>query len=631
MRRNSSNPFNSKQGVSIVSMLVAASIGIIAFTGIITMITDVFRSQRSVQSKDAQREIVAAIRQLLSDPIICTASFGGEDPAGVGFNTITQIKDGATPPNVKYQTGVSYLNNLVTITGFTVRNFLADNASVSSKIGKAELVIDTKKIGSTIGGEQMKGTTLYLQTTLNAANKISQCYALGTADSLWQLSPTNFADIYYNGGNVGVGTMNPSSFLTIWGHAEDTPSEANAVLNLRTSNQGYGLLFGQSQSYAYSWLQTTVNGVPSDGALTTSASLAINPTGGNVGIGTTSPTAKLTVDSRIRVIGSAAMSSITNGSSLDFTSGDFDGSYSKSIGYVGDGSTSTNSMQLASHQPAGMQIVAFGGGDIMFKTDVAYGVAPERMIIKNSGNVGIGTTDPTSLLDLKGSPGLNGLYIRTTSSAANTSPYGIEFANNLAGAAHIGLELAYDGTFRIEKDTNNVFLGITQSGYVGIGTTIPSYPLHVNGTAYAAGAAGALSDVRHKKNIEDLADRTLDKLLQLHPVEFEWKNPKDKGMLGIQTGFIAQDVQSIFPGVILKSDDEEQTLGLKYNELVAITIKALKQFYSKWVDDKQNIYRELISVKKEVAQGSVRVEELEAENARLKNRLEKIEKMLQKE
>ena len=40
---------------------------------------------------------------------------------------------------------------------------------------------------------------------------------------------------------------------------------------------------------------------------------------------------------------------------------------------------------------------------------------------------------------------------------------------------------------------------------VGIGTTSPSYKLHVNGTAYAVGAAGALSDVRHKTNINNIS------------------------------------------------------------------------------------------------------------------------------
>lgn len=279
--------------MSLVSVLMAVGIGAIVLAGITTMIADVFKSQRTAQSKDAHRELTASIRQLLLDPAICSASFKGHDPAGTGY-TITQIVDAAIPANIKYKAGVQYLNNLVTITEFEVRNFVANNPAVSTKIGKSELNIKMNKLGSTIGSPQMT-TTIFLETTLNAADSnLNSCYALGLADSLWQISPTNMADIYYPSGNVGIGIASPISTLNVWGTANNTPSEANAILNLRTKNQGFGLIFGSAlTATGFSYIQTTVNGVPSNGVPLTTTNLALNPTGGNVGIGTTSPSARL--------------------------------------------------------------------------------------------------------------------------------------------------------------------------------------------------------------------------------------------------------------------------------------------------------------------------------------------------
>ncbi|HEY8272813.1 MAG TPA: hypothetical protein VIG33_18110, partial [Pseudobdellovibrionaceae bacterium] len=58
-------------------------------------------------------------------------------------------------------------------------------------------------------------TTVFLQATLDASYNLNSCYALGLADSLWQISPANMADIYYPSGNVGIGVGTPLSRLHI--------------------------------------------------------------------------------------------------------------------------------------------------------------------------------------------------------------------------------------------------------------------------------------------------------------------------------------------------------------------------------------------------------------------------------
>ena len=135
-------------------------------------------------------------------------------------------------------------------------------------------------------------------------------------------------------------------------------------------------------------------------------------------------------------------------------------------------------------------------------------------------------------------------------------------------------------------------------GDVGIGTSSPNYKLHVNGTIYASGVAGVLSDLRHKTDIIDLSFDAMEIVNQLRPVSFEWKEPQDIGMEGTQLGFIAQEVEEVLPEAVLTQDNEEQTKGLKYNALIPVLTKAIQELevQNKLLRDENN------SLKKEIEQ-----------------------------
>lgn len=94
-----------QRGMTLIEVLITVGIAAIVMT---SMMSDIFKTQRTVQTKDANRDIVQAIRELLTDPLICKASFGGGNPNGAGFSK-TQIVDSAVPANIKYQTGVLQL------------------------------------------------------------------------------------------------------------------------------------------------------------------------------------------------------------------------------------------------------------------------------------------------------------------------------------------------------------------------------------------------------------------------------------------------------------------------------------------------------------------------------------------
>jgi hypothetical protein len=138
-----------------------------------------------------------------------------------------------------------------------------------------------------------------------------------------------------------------------------------------------------------------------------------------------------------------------------------------------------------------------------------------------------------------------------------------------------------------DMDAPDSSLILNQSAQLGINAS-PSYRLHVEGVAYATGAAGALSDVRHKKNINDIT-HGLDTILNLRPVAYEWIDPNDNGMEGTQLGFIAQEVEAIIPSMILTEDNAEQTKGLKYNEFVPLAVRAIQEQNTLITENSNNI------------------------------------------
>lgn len=98
------------------------------------------------------------------------------------------------------------------------------------------------------------------------------------------------------------------------------------------------------------------------------------------------------------------------------------------------------------------------------------------------------------------------------------------------------------------------YLTVAYGGNVGIGTTSPSYKLHVNGTLGAGntsvanleseGYVSALSDIRKKDVVEYMEGLTIEQIAEAPIIKFLWKErPED----GLQVGSIAQYWQEVLP------------------------------------------------------------------------------------
>ena len=161
-------------------------------------------------------------------------------------------------------------------------------------------------------------------------------------------------------------------------------------------------------------------------------------------------------------------------------------------------------------------------------------------------------------------------------------------ANGITRGICVNPTLTAAADFRaIETVSGNVIFGST-SGNVGIGCTTPKYKLHVVGDVTAEGGTinassaiintiiTACSDIRFKKNITPLTN-ALQNVLSLKGVNYEWKVnefPARHFTNEKQIGFIAQDIEKIFPQFV--ATDKEGYKSVDYSRLTPVLVEAIK-------------------------------------------------------
>ena len=107
----------------------------------------------------------------------------------------------------------------------------------------------------------------------------------------------------------------------------------------------------------------------------------------------------------------------------------------------------------------------------------------------------------------------------------------------------------------------------------GIGT-----PATWKNLANFASSASLPSDKKLKKEIKNLPEGYIERLMDLRPVSFVWRDSHNPDM-----GFIAQDMSKVFPDLVENNDD---ILGINYSKLVVPIVKAFQEKVQK---DEQTI------------------------------------------
>jgi hypothetical protein len=209
----------------------------------------------------------------------------------------------------------------------------------------------------------------------------------------------------------------------------------------------------------------------------------------------------------------------------------------------------------------------FGSGDNyglnFWKPDQPTSIQNYKLFLHNNGRVGVGTNTPLDLLDVRGT-------IR-------------------ARDGFVMEGYSWGGHW------NAVYLNVTSSGngsavlfphvdrQLSIGK--PNHTVHVHARQVWATWFTTTSDERLKENIHDI-ETPLAKINKLKGVQYNMTDSqksdnlkssnKDKIQSKDNIGFLAQDLQKIFPELVMEQDSTG-IFGINYIGLIPVLVEALKE------------------------------------------------------
>lgn len=392
-----------------------------------------------------------------------------------------------------------------------------------------------------------------------------------------------------NTGNVGIGSSTPAFKLDMPGIVQ--ARLGNAEIGTTTFNSSYAFFGHETLDHSvannYALLQDSVGGTYLNAAATKNIEFRISNTavatilsGGNVGIGTTSPSAYLDVKGLADTAGVISLQLRSGNSVSNFNSNQITFAYSNTAEYRHVIKTRHNS-----NAPSGNSIDfytwAHGGA--------TTAIGGQHVMSLDGANVGIGTTSPTAKLHVSSSTGgvfeIDGagattiLYVTasgnvgigTITPGATLDVIGNVRATSFTGsfsgsvvAAGSNTQIIYNNAGVLAGSTNLVFNGSN----VGIGSASPAFPLDVNGTARVTTLIETSTKIL-KENIQPYST-DINKFKKLKPVSFNWKDTKKEDI-----GLIAEDLNKVFPEFVSK--DNGKPVGIHYGKLAAIFINVIKE------------------------------------------------------
>jgi hypothetical protein len=300
---------------------------------------------------------------------------------------------------------------------------------------------------------------------------------------------------------------------------------------------------GVGTTSPWALLSVNPNGVsgPAFAVGSSTATSFVVTNGGNVGVGTGAPLAQLEVSGTRNPVSGASTAS-----NYPIVAQNLSNSTGASTGIGFHVSTGAGVGGAVTYIRQGSS----GGGDLTLSTrGIGANTVSERLRIDSTGNVGIGTTTPSSILTVQGT----GLF---ASGSSNVGP-----------AAH------YQGANGRRYD----MLSCSDCGLAGPGG-FEIYDATVGATRafITAGVGGwqTPSDLRLKGNVETL--NVLDRIEDVRGVSYTLN---ESGVL--QIGVIAQEMREAFPEVVSGEETEGRYLGVSYDGVAAISLQGVRELHDR--------------------------------------------------
>ena len=246
-----------------------------------------------------------------------------------------------------------------------------------------------------------------------------------------------------------------------------------------------------------------------------------------------------------------------------------------------------------SHLNNNMLMRSYGGG--IFKNGMSIG---DVINFESGLNHGIGVTSAYNFINygsLKGIMSFSNPQASMDFFMSTGSPVGVISGNS--GSLYFQTDAPSTSTAHLFlKTADSSSAGwkpvaiLDSNGNLGIGTSTPALPLHV----YSAATSGSIarftntdgscdidptnsalvcsSDANLKKNVLKV-EGSLEKIMALRGVLFNWSKEDDTDEM--HSGFIAQEVQAVLPGLVMQGQDGK--LAVNYTGFAPYLVGALQE------------------------------------------------------
>jgi len=404
-----------------------------------------------------------------------TAALSGYLPLTGGTLTNTLTTTGATNPLIIKGTNAStewteYYYNTSTLAGY-----IGNGSGILSGAANSDFIVRSESDFVVATGGNSRRLTIASTGAATFSSSVTAQTNLGFIN-------TNSSQAGFVADYTGTGALKVSF------------STYNDVMNIYNETNGYSIMnFTRS-----------------------SKNLVINPSGGNVGIGTTSPSSLLHLQS-----------SASGGQNLRIQT---------SI------AAGRNYMQFANGS-GDMGFFGYGGADGKFyiynqlNDDMIFGNnSTERMRITSGGDLLVGAT---------------------TTPGAGSATEGVSLISS--GAITAQRAAATVGFFGRSVNDGELFAfyrGTTQVGNISVTTSLTSY--------------NVTSDYRLKQDFKEYDGLSL--INKIKTYDYQWKIDKTR-----MYGVVAHELQEVIPYAVQGVKDGEQMQSVDYSKLVPVMVKAIQE------------------------------------------------------